>query len=159
MTSSDAQAMGRIGEVITRTWPVAHVMKHVRGIWAAAAGRQLPGRRYVAKYTSTGHHHGVDHEIGSVEVGSCRPGVVGPRFFGVRLGGDQGGGIVSLPWVTPIVHPAPQPVLMRPALYWQRPLPRQSYVAPAASERVWPTTLAGSRAGAVRSTRRSARPR
>ena len=71
MTSSDAQAMGRIGEVVTRTWQVAHVMKARLG----ALGGSLPAdneraRRYVAKYTiNPAIAHGIDHEVGSVEPG------------------------------------------------------------------------------------------
>ena len=71
ITSSDSQAMGRIGEVITRTWQVAHVMKHRRG----SLGESLPAdneraRRYVAKYTiNPAVAHGLDDEIGSVEPG------------------------------------------------------------------------------------------
>jgi len=71
ITSSDAQAMGRIGEVITRTWQVAHVMKLRRG----SLGESLPAdneraRRYVAKYTiNPAVAHGLDDEIGSVEPG------------------------------------------------------------------------------------------
>ena len=71
ITSSDAQAMGRIGEVVTRTWQVAHVMKLRRG----PLGGGLPAdneraRRYVAKYTiNPAVAHGIDHEVGSIEDG------------------------------------------------------------------------------------------
>ena len=94
ITSSDAQAMGRIGEVITRTWQVAHVMKQVRGELAGGLpADNFRARRYVAKYTiNPAISHGVDHEIGSVEVGKLADLVLwDPRFFGVRpVGGDQG---------------------------------------------------------------------
>ena len=84
ITSSDAQAMGRIGEVICRTWQVAHVMKARRG----SLGGGLPAdneraRRYVAKYTiNPAIAHGIDHEVGSVEAGQAgRPGAVGPAVL------------------------------------------------------------------------------
>ena len=87
MTSSDAQAMGRIGEVICRTWQVAHVMKARRG----GIGGGLPAdneraRRYVAKYTiNPAIAHGIDHEVGSVEAGKLADLVLWePRFFGIR---------------------------------------------------------------------------
>ncbi|HEY7988851.1 MAG TPA: urease subunit alpha, partial [Lapillicoccus sp.] len=87
ITSSDAQAMGRIGEVITRTWQVAHVMKARRG----SLGETLPAdneraRRYVAKYTiNPAIAHGLDDEIGSVEPGKLADLVLwDARFFGVR---------------------------------------------------------------------------
>ena len=94
ITSSDAQAMGRIGEVITRTWQVAHLMKHVRGdLGGALPADNFRARRYVAKYTiNPAISHGVDHEIGSVEVGKLADLVLwDPRFFGVRpVDRDQG---------------------------------------------------------------------
>src|SRR5204862_6848154 len=87
ITSSDARAMGRIGEVITRTWQVAHVMKARRG----PLGETLPAdneraRRYVAKYTiNPAIAHGIDHEVGSVETGKLADLTLwDPRFFGVR---------------------------------------------------------------------------
>jgi len=87
MTSSDAQAMGRIGEVVTRTWQVAQVMKARFG----AGGGTLPAdneraRRYVAKYTiNPAVAHGIDHEVGSVEPGKLADLVLwDPRFFGWR---------------------------------------------------------------------------
>ena len=86
--------MGRIGEVITRTWQVAHVMKQVRGELAGGLpADNFRARRYVAKYTiNPAIAHGVDHEIGSVEVGKLADLVLwDPRFFGVRpTRGDQG---------------------------------------------------------------------
>ena len=94
ITSSDAQAMGRIGEVITRTWQVAHVMKQVRGDLAGGLpADNFRARRYVAKYTiNPAIAHGVDHEIGSIEVGKLADLVLWePRFFGVTpQRGDQG---------------------------------------------------------------------
>ena len=119
ITSSDAQAMGRIGEVVCRTWQVAHVMKARRG----SLGGSLPAdneraRRYVAKYTiNPAIAHGIAHEVGSVEVGKLADLVLwDPRFFGIRpelvL---KGGAIVRAALGDPNASiPTPQPVLMRP---------------------------------------------
>ncbi len=140
ITSSDAQAMGRIGEVITRTWQVAHVMKHVRGpLSGGLPADNFRARRYVAKYTiNPAISHGVHHEIGSVEVGKLADLVLWePRFFGVRPSiVIKGGGIVVGALGDPNASiPTPQPVLMRPALYYGSGSYRsQSYVAPAALE-------------------------
>jgi len=140
ITSSDAQAMGRIGEVITRTWQVAHVMKQVRGeLSGGLPADNFRARRYVAKYTiNPAISHGVDHEIGSVEIGKLADLVLwDPRFFGVRPSVViKGGGIVVAALGDPNASiPTPQPVLMRPALYWGSGASRsQSYVAPAALE-------------------------
>ena len=138
ITSSDAQAMGRIGEVITRTWQVAHVMKHVRGdLGGGLPADNFRARRYVAKYTiNPAISHGVDHEIGSVEVGKLADLVLwDPRFFGVRPSiVIKGGAIVVGALGDPNASiPTPQPVLMRPALYYGGGAYRsQTYVAPAA---------------------------
>jgi urease subunit alpha len=140
ITSSDAQAMGRIGEVITRTWQVAHVMKQVRGdLGGGLPADNYRARRYVAKYTiNPAISHGIDHEIGSVEVGKLADLVLwDPRFFGVRPSVViKGGGIVVAALGDPNASiPTPQPVLMRPALYYgSGRLRAQSYVAPAALE-------------------------
>lgn len=120
ITSSDAQAMGRIGEVITRTWQVAHVMKARRG----SLGTSLPAdneraRRYVAKYTvNPAIAHGIDAEVGSIEVGKLADLVLwDPRFFGFRPSVVmKGGGLVWGALGDPNASiPTPQPVLMRPA--------------------------------------------
>jgi urease subunit alpha len=138
ITSSDAQAMGRIGEVITRTWQVAHVMKAVRGeLSGGLPADNFRARRYVAKYTiNPAVSHGVDHEIGSVEVGKLADLVLwDPRFFGVRPTlVIKGGGIVVGALGDPNASiPTPQPVLMRPALYYDSGSYRsQTYVSPAA---------------------------
>jgi urease subunit alpha len=138
ITSSDAQAMGRIGEVITRTWQVAHVMKQVRGELAGGLpADNFRARRYVAKYTiNPAVAHGVDAEIGSVEVGKLADLVLwDPRFFAVRPNlVIKGGGIVFGALGDPNASiPTPQPVLMRPALYYASGAARsQSYVSPAA---------------------------
>ncbi len=140
ITSSDAQAMGRIGEVITRTWQVAHVMKTRRG----PLGETLPAdneraRRYVAKYTiNPAIAHGIDDEIGSVEPGKLADLVLwDPRFFGVRpdlviKGGALVWGAIGDPNAS---IPTPQPVLMRPTLWQGRGADHSvSFVAPAAIE-------------------------
>ncbi|WP_067442066.1 urease subunit alpha [Nocardioides jensenii] len=121
ITSSDAQAMGRIGELISRTWQVAHVMKAQRG----SLGTSMPAdneraRRYVAKYTiCPAVAHGVDHEIGSVEGGKMADLVLwDPVFFGIRpTAVIKGGAIVWAPMgdVNAAI-PTPQPVFMRPAM-------------------------------------------
>ena len=121
VTSSDAQAMGRVGEVICRTWQVAHVMKHRRG----DLGGGLPAdneraRRYVAKYTiNPAIAHGIGHEVGSVEVGKLADLVLwDPRFFGIRPElVIKGGAIARAALGDPNASiPTPQPVLMRPTL-------------------------------------------
>jgi len=120
VTSSDSQAMGRIGEVVTRTWQVAHVMKARRG----SLGESLPAdneraRRYVAKYTiNPAIAHGIDAEVGSVEAGKLADLVLwDPKFFGVRPAiVIKGGAIVWAALGDPNASiPTPQPVLMRPA--------------------------------------------
>ncbi|HYS40512.1 MAG TPA: urease subunit alpha, partial [Pseudonocardiaceae bacterium] len=85
--SSDSQAMGRIGEVVTRTWQTAHVNKRRRGFLPGDNGSDnLRARRYVAKYTiCPAIAHGLDAEIGSVEVGKLADLVLWqPAFFGIR---------------------------------------------------------------------------
>jgi len=140
ITSSDAQAMGRIGEVVTRTWQVAHVMKHRRG----SLGESLPAdneraRRYVAKYTiNPAIAHGLDDEIGSVEAGKLADLVLwDPRFFGIRPDVVvKGGAIVWAALGDPNASiPTPQPVLMRPTLFEASAADHAvSFVAPAALE-------------------------
>ena len=121
ITSSDAQAMGRIGEVVCRTWQVAHAMKDRFG----RLGENLPAdneraRRYVAKYTlNPAIAHGIGHEVGSVEPGKMADLVLwDPRFFGIRpelvmKGGALVWGALGDPNAS---IPTPQPVLMRPTL-------------------------------------------
>ncbi|BDY32182.1 MULTISPECIES: urease subunit alpha [Mycolicibacterium] len=119
MIGSDAQAMGRIGEVVLRTWQTAHVMKRRRG---ALAGDGLADnhrvRRYVAKYTiCPAIAHGLDDEIGSVEVGKLADLVLWePAFFGVRPHAVLKGGMIA--WAAMgdanASIPTPQPVLPRP---------------------------------------------
>jgi urease subunit alpha len=117
--SSDSQAMGRIGEVITRTWQTAHVMKRRFGA-LAGDGRadNNRARRYVAKYTiCPAVAHGLDAEIGSVEVGKLADLVLWhPAFFGVRPATVLKGGMIAHAQMgdANASIPTPQPVLPRP---------------------------------------------
>jgi urease subunit alpha len=114
MISSDSQAMGRIGEVIIRTWQTAHVMKERRG----GLSDNERAQRYVAKYTiNPAIAHGIDHEVGSVEVGKLADLVLWePKFFGVRPHMVLKGGFAA--WAAMgdanASIPTPQPVLARP---------------------------------------------
>ncbi|WP_433557313.1 urease subunit alpha [Pseudonocardia xinjiangensis] len=119
MMSSDSQAMGRIGEVIIRTWQTAHVMKAARGALPGDGGADnLRARRYVAKYTiNPAIAHGMAHEIGSVEVGKLADLVLWePKFFGVRPELVLKGGFIA--WAqmgdANASIPTPQPVLPQP---------------------------------------------
>jgi urease subunit alpha len=119
MIGSDAQAMGRIGEVVLRTWQTAHVMKRRRGALAGdGAADNNRVRRYVAKYTiCPAVTHGLDAEIGSVEVGKLADLVLWePAFFGVRPHAVIKGGMIA--WAAMgdanASIPTPQPVLPRP---------------------------------------------
>jgi urease subunit alpha len=119
MIGSDAQAMGRIGEVVLRTWQTAHVMKKRRGaLEGDGAADNNRVRRYVAKYTiCPAVAHGMDHEIGSVEVGKLADLVLWePAFFGVRPHAVIKGGMIA--WAAMgdanASIPTPQPVLPRP---------------------------------------------
>ncbi|MCZ4498204.1 MAG: urease, alpha subunit [Marmoricola sp.] len=120
ITSSDAQAMGRIGEVVTRTWQVAHVMKLHRGPLGNGPADNERARRYVAKYTiNPAIAHGIDHEVGSVEAGKLADLVLWePKFFGFRPSVVmKGGALVYAALGDPNASiPTPQPVLMRPTL-------------------------------------------
>ena len=119
MIGSDAQAMGRIGEVVLRTWQTAHVMKRRRGaLEGDGAADNNRAQRYVAKYTiCPAVAHGLDHEIGSVEVGKLADLVLWePAFFGVRAHAVIKGGMIA--WAAMgdanASIPTPQPVLPRP---------------------------------------------
>ncbi len=119
MIGSDAQAMGRIGEVVMRTWQTAHVMKRRRGFLPGDVGADnMRARRYVAKYTiCPAVAHGMDREIGSVEVGKLADLVLWePAFFGVRPHAVVKGGMIA--WAAMgdanASIPTPQPVLPRP---------------------------------------------
>ncbi len=120
MMSSDSQAMGRVGEVIIRTWQNAHKMKQQRG--------KLPGdterhdnfrvKRYIAKYTiNPALAHGISHEVGSVEVGKFADLVVWkPAFFGIKPSIILKGGFIAMAAMgDPNASiPTPQPVHYRP---------------------------------------------
>jgi urease subunit alpha len=119
MIGSDSQAMGRIGEVIIRTWQTAHVMKRRRGALPGdGAADNMRARRYVAKYTiNPAISHGMAHEIGSVEVGKLADLVLWePKFFGVKPSLVLKGGFIA--WAAMgdanASIPTPQPVLARP---------------------------------------------
>ncbi len=120
MISSDSQAMGRIGEVITRTWQTAHKMKVQRGALAQDNAQQdnFRAKRYVAKYTiNPAITHGIAHEVGSLEVGKLADVVLWkPAFFGAKPSMIiKGGMIVAAPMGDPNASiPTPQPVHYRP---------------------------------------------
>ena len=120
MFSSDSQAMGRVGEVILRTWQTAHKMKLQRGALPGDTARNDNFRikRYIAKYTiNPAIAHGISHEVGSLEVGKWADIVVWkPAFFGVKPALIlKGGCIVMAPMGDPnAAIPTPQPVHYRP---------------------------------------------
>jgi len=119
MIGSDSQAMGRVGEVIMRTWQTAHVMKQRRGSLAGdGAADNHRARRYVAKYTiCPAIAHGLEAEVGSVETGKLADLVLWESaFFGVRPHLVLKGGMIA--WAqmgdANASIPTPQPVLPRP---------------------------------------------
>jgi urease subunit alpha len=142
MIGSDSQAMGRIGEVVIRTWQTAHVMKVRRGFLPGdSVADNARARRYVAKYTiNPAIAHGLDGEIGSVEVGKLADLVLwSPAFFGVRPHVVVKGGMIA--WGAMgdanASIPTPQPVLPRPmwGAFGRAPAATSvSFVAPAAVE-------------------------
>jgi urease subunit alpha len=119
--SSDSQAMGRVGEVICRTWQTASKMKQQRGVLGAAAdgaADNFRARRYIAKYTiNPALTHGIADEVGSVEVGKLADLCLWkPAFFGVKPSLIiKGGMIAAAPMGDPNASiPTPQPVHYRP---------------------------------------------
>jgi urease subunit alpha len=119
MIGSDAQAMGRIGEVVLRTWQTAHVMKARRGLLEGdVEDDNLRARRYIAKYTiCPAVAHGMEKEIGSIEPGKLADLVLwDPAFFGVRPHVVLKGGMIA--WAqmgdANASIPTPQPILPRP---------------------------------------------
>jgi len=142
MIGSDSQAMGRVGEVVLRTWQTAHVMKRRRGALAGdGAADNHRARRYVAKYTiCPAVAHGLDGEIGSVEVGKLADLVLyEPAFFGVRPHVVLKGGVIA--WAqmgdANASIPTPQPILPRPMFGAAPAVAAASsitFVAPAADD-------------------------
>ncbi|MCC9595428.1 MULTISPECIES: urease subunit alpha [unclassified Rubrivivax] len=120
MMSSDSQAMGRVGEVIIRTWQTAHKMKVQRGALAGDNARNDNQRvkRYVAKYTiNPAIANGIAHEVGSVEIGKWADLVLWkPAFFGVKPSLVLKGGFIAVAAMgDPNASiPTPQPVHYRP---------------------------------------------
>jgi urease subunit alpha len=119
MMSSDSQAMGRIGEVIIRTWQTAHKMKVQRGALPGDSARHdnFRVKRYVSKYTiNPAITHGIAHEVGSVEVGKWADLVIwSPAFFGVKPALILKGGMIAVAQMgDPNASiPTPQPVHYR----------------------------------------------
>ncbi len=124
MISSDSQAMGRVGEVILRTWQTAHKMKVQRGKLAGDPNDARGGhdnfriKRYVAKYTiNPAITHGIAHEVGSIEVGKWADLVLWkPAFFGVKPSLILKGGMIASAAMgdANASIPTPQPVHYRP---------------------------------------------
>jgi urease subunit alpha len=122
--SSDSQAMGRIGEVIIRTWQNAHKMKVQRGHLSTSGGKEssqndnFRAKRYVAKYTiNPAITHGIAHEVGSVEIGKFADLVLWkPAFFGVKPEMVLKGGFIAQAQMgDPNASiPTPEPIISRP---------------------------------------------
>jgi urease subunit alpha len=151
---SDSQAMGRVGEVVTRTWQTAHVMKARRGA-LPGDGRADNNRakRYVAKYTiCPAVAHGIDGEVGSVEAGKLADLVLwDPAFFGVRPHLVVKGGMIAWAQIgdANASIPTPQPVLPRPMFGAYGTVPAATsvaFVAPAAVDAMLADRLAIRRA-------------
>ncbi|MBL4826361.1 MAG: urease subunit alpha [Spongiibacteraceae bacterium] len=130
MIASDSQAMGRVGEVIIRTWQTAHKMKEQRGPLGQDSERNdnFRVKRYIAKYTiNPAITHGIDSEVGSIECGKLADLVLWkPAFFGVKPALIiKGGFIAAAPMGDPNASiPTPQPVHYRPMFgaYGKAPL-------------------------------------
>ena len=144
MTSSDSQAMGRVGEVVLRTWQVAHQMKLRRGPLAPDTARSdnFRVKRYIAKYTiNPALTHGIAHEVGSLEAGKLADLVLwSPAFFGVKPALVLKGGMIVMAPMGDINGsiPTPQPVHYRPmfgALGQARNATRMTFLSQAAVER------------------------
>lgn len=144
MISSDSQAMGRVGEVITRSWQTAHKMKVQRGALPQDSARNdnFRVKRYVAKYTiNPALTHGIAHEVGSITVGKLADIVLWrPAFFGAKSALIvKGGMIVAAPMGDANASiPTPQPVHFRPmfgALGGARHATSVSFVSQAGLDR------------------------
>jgi urease subunit alpha len=120
MMSSDSQAMGRVGEVIIRTWQTAHKMKQQRGKLPEDSARNdnFRAKRYIAKYTiNPAITKGVSHEVGSIGVGKWADLVVWrPAFFGIKPALILKGGFIAMAAMgdANASIPTPQPVHYRP---------------------------------------------
>ena len=120
MFSSDSQAMGRVGEVIIRTWQTAHKMKQQRGNLTGDSDRHdnFRVKRYLSKYTiNPAIAHGISHEVGSIEVGKWADLVIWkPAFFGIKPAVILKGGFIAMAAMgDPNASiPTPQPVHYRP---------------------------------------------
>jgi urease subunit alpha len=120
MMSSDALAMGRIGEMVLRTWQTADKMKKQRGVLSGETNGSdnLRAKRYVAKYTiNPAITQGISHEIGSIEVGKFADLVLwDPKFFGVKAETVLKGGMIAYAQLGDpgASIPTPQPVMFRP---------------------------------------------
>lgn len=144
MTSSDSQAMGRVGEVVLRTWQVADQMKRRRGPLApdSSYSDNFRVKRYIAKYTiNPALTHGIAHEVGSVEAGKLADLVLwAPAFFGVKPALVIKGGMIAMAPMGDINGsiPTPQPVHYRPmfgALGAARNATRMTFLSQSAHER------------------------
>jgi urease subunit alpha len=163
MISSDSQAMGRVGEVVTRTWQTAHKMKQQRGALPGDGARNdnFRVRRYIAKYTiNPALTHGIAHEVGSLEPGKLADIVLWrPAFFGAKAALIiKGGMIVAAPMGDANASiPTPQPVHFRPmfgALGGARAATSVSFVSKAGLESGMRERLAlGKRLVAAQGTR------
>ncbi len=144
MTSSDSQAMGRVGEVVLRTWQVADQMKRRRGPLApdSSYSDNFRVKRYIAKYTiNPALTHGIAHEVGSVEAGKLADLVLwAPAFFGVKPALVIKGGMIAMAPMGDINGsiPTPQPVHYRPmfgSLGAARNATRMTFLSQSAHER------------------------
>lgn len=118
MMSSDSQAMGRVGEVILRTWQTAHKMRLQRGPESGGVADNARIKRYLAKYTiNPAVAHGIASEVGSIEVGKLADLVLWrPAFFGVKPEMVLKGGMIAWAGMGDLNAsiPTPQPVRYRP---------------------------------------------
>lgn len=164
MMSSDSQAMGRVGEVILRTWQTAHKMKVQRGTLGGgtnAAADNFRALRYIAKYTiNPAITHGIAHEVGSLEPGKIADIVLWkPAFFGVKPSLIVKGGMIAAAAMgDPNASiPTPQPVHYRPMFgsYGAALKTSVLFVSQASLSNSEVTALAGSKPlVAVRNTRK-----
>ncbi|GID27135.1 urease subunit alpha [Paractinoplanes brasiliensis] len=134
MIGSDSQAMGRVGEVIMRTWQTAHVMKARRGALAGdTTADNNRAKRYVAKYTiCPAVAHGMSSQVGSVEPGKLADLVLwDPAFFGVRPALVLKGGMIAYAQMgdANASIPTPQPMLPRPMFGAKGVVPAQTSLA------------------------------